>query len=389
MRRKRKILPFRLFRILLDSETGEFAGGGGGTTTTTPVETATPVTEPSTDTSAQLGSDTPADPGGTPTVDPTTTTPAAGATPGNDWQSIREAARAYGYDPGQQFGDDRQFLIHLLQQAQNNRQADFYARLGQQIAPHAQQFQTYLQQQQAPAQPQGPQPWEAPEFDERWVNLVDRDPATGVFLAKPGVPAEIAQKVNAYADWKAKFDRNPAQVINGMVEQRAKAIAADVVREQLQAQTREQTIGQIVAENRSWIYQLDAQGAPTINPMTGQPVVTPTGARYLHHLQAVRSMGVTDPRHQDSLAKNLVRAEFAAAQQAGNQAAATQAANPQTRQAATMPNLNPLQAQPPAQRRTNPAATEPSPAGKSLRELLQEDFAAEGVTDADFAPVGT
>jgi hypothetical protein len=112
------------------------------------------------------------------------------------------------------------------------------------------------------------------------------------------------------------------------------------------------------------------------------------GARYMTHLQAVRGMGVTDPRAQDMLAKQLLQGEMALAGQQQQAQAATAAASPQAQQAAHRPPVNPLQAAPPTQRRANPAATEPSASGKSLRELLAEGFAAEGITDADFANVG-
>jgi hypothetical protein len=303
----------------------------------------------------------------------------------NDWQSIREAASAYGYQFDPAIQDDRAALVHLLQRAQANQQADFYAQLGRQLAPQAQSIQQFLAQQSQPQQAQGRQPWEAPEFDERWAGLVQQDPTTGLYVAKQGVPHEIAQKVNEYVQWKTNFDRNPGAVLNGMVEARAKEIARSTFNEQFAAQARQQTIGQIVQENSAWLYQQGPDGRPAINPVTGQYQATPVGARYMFHVQALQQAGVKDPRVQDTMAKNLVRGEYALAQQQHAAAAAGQAGNVQTQQAIGRSNTNPLQALPPTQRQVTPGATEPTGAGLSLSEMLRGAFAAEGVRDQDFA----
>ena len=297
------------------------------------------------------------------------------------WQSIREAAEAQGFRFDPTVTDDRSALNFLLARAAAPRQASIYEQLGRQLAPKSQEIQQFLSQQSQPQQPTR-QPWEAPEFDERWANLVEQEPTTGLFVAKQGVPHEIAQKVNAYVEWKRGFDRNPAAVINGMVEARAKAVATETFREQFAAQQREAAIGSIAQENSAWLYQVDA-GGQRLRDYSGNFVPTPVGAAYLQQLQAVRQMGVVDPRQQDQLAKQLVRGQvaLAAQQQAGG--VQQQAANPQTQQAIAQPNRNPLQAQPPSQRRATPSATDPNEVGLSLAERIRRDLAAEGVTDSD------
>ena len=309
--------------------------------------------------------------------------PAGGQQGQPQWQSARDYALAQGFQFDGTVTDDRTALNFLMAQAGRNRQADAYAQLGRQLAPESARIQEFLSQRTTPqvAQPNR-QPWEAPEFDERWAGLVEQDPGTGLFTSKQGVPHEIAQKVNAYVEWKKGYDRNPAAVINGMVEQRAKSIAQETFREQFAAQRREQTVNAIVQENSAWLYQVDA-GGQRLRDYQGQFLPTPVGAAYLQQLQAVRQMGVVDPRQQDSLAKQLVRGQYAQAYQAQAQAAAGQSGNVQTQQAVNRPNVNPLQAQPPLQRRANPAATEPTDAGLSLAERLRRDLAAEGVSDQD------
>ena len=271
----------------------------------------------------------------------------------------------------------------MLAQAQRGQQENVYAQLGKQLAPRSGAIQQFLSQQTQP-QPAAPprQPWEAPEFDERWAGLVDQDQATGLYTSKPGVPHEIASKVNAFVEWKKGYDRNPAGVINGMVEARAKAISRETFKEQFAAQAREQQISSIVQGNAHWMYQVDPSGQPT-RDFRGQFIATPVGAAYMQQLQAVQRMGVTDPRQQDELAKNLVRGQYALAAQQQAWAAQQQAGNPAVAAAAHQPNVNPLQAAPPSTRRANPAATEPDQTGLSLSERLRAALAADGVTDTD------
>ena len=302
------------------------------------------------------------------------------------WQSIRDAAQAAGFQFGADVTDDRQALNFLLQRAQASRQQNVYEQLGRQLAPKSEQILGYLRQQGGqgvplPGNPQRPA-WEAPEFDERWAACVDRDPGTGLFVAKQGFPPEIAQKVNEYVQWKQNFDRNPAGVLNQMVEAKAEERARAVFQEQYGAVQRDSVIQSIVAENNQWMYQLDAQGNPLRN-FDGQQVVTPVGARYVHHLRQVVSAGVRDPRQQDQLAKQLVRGEYAQQYYSSQAAQAGQAADPQFQQAQGRQNVNPLQAQSIDQRRRNPAATEPDQAGLTLADRLRLDFAASGVSETD------
>jgi hypothetical protein len=371
--------------MLLDPMAGEIGSGGGGASTTT-AETDTTFSE-----NDDLGSEgdqgassASGDEGGAGDVDITgspSPTPTGATAAATDWTSIRDAAKGFGFNVPGNFQDDASFLQHVLRQADQNRQADFYSRLGQQLAPHANQIQQFLGQQQGPKPVEGPKPWEAPEFDEKWLAMVDRDPQTGIFYSKPGANPVFAEKLNSYSQWKTNYDKNPAGVLNGMVEARAKAIAQETVREQFQVQQRESAVREIVQQNTPWLYQRDQQGN-VVRDYNNQPMTTPVGARYLYHLQSVRNSGVTDPRTQDTFAKQLVQGELYASQQA---AAAQQAnQNPAARRQATnSPNINPLQTQPPTRRQINPGSTEPKITGKSLTDLLREELAAEGVTDED------
>lgn len=299
------------------------------------------------------------------------------------WQSIREAAAAQGYQFDGTVTDDRTALNFLLQQAQRNRDENVYAQLGRQLAPHSDRIRGFLSQSTQPqtATPQR-QAWEAPEFDERWGALVEQNQQTGLYYSKPGVDPSIAQKVNSYVEWKAAYDKNPAKVIDGMVEVRARAIANETFQQQFAAQAQQQEISSIVTENRAWLYQVD-QAGNQVRDFRGQFIPTPVGAAYIRELQNVQRMGVTNPRQQDALAKQIVRGQYAQAAQQQAWTAQQQATNPQTAAAVNQPNVNPLQALPPTQRAVTPGATEPSAKGQSLQEMMRQALAAQGVTDQD------
>lgn len=374
-------------RLLLDPMAGDLAGGGGA-----PIETPdvapenggpernfdAPVSDPGPSPATSAPAPVAADPNvaaGTPTQTPV------------EYQSIREAATRAGYRVPQGIEDDQAFFSHLLDQARQAQQSNVYAQLGQQLAPQAAGIHQYLAQQRTQQATPTRQPWEAPEFNPQWGSMVIQDEATGLFYGKPGTPHEIVNKVNAYATYKAEYDRDPAKFMNQMVEHKAREIAQTTFREQFEAQARTATVSQIVAENRDWLYQKDANGQPVVG-YNQQYVPTVVGARYIHHLQAIKAAGVTDPRTQDRFAKDQVRGEIAIQHYQSQQAAAAQAANPQTAAAVGLANVNPLQATTTEQRRLNPAATEPTGTCKSLGEMLREEMAAQGVTDADFANLG-
>lgn len=295
------------------------------------------------------------------------------------WQSIREAARAYGYDLSQ-YQDDSAALAHLVQAAQRSRQADYYAQLGRQLAPHAQGIGQYLQQQRTPAPATEERPaWQPPEMDDRWLALVERDPSTGVYIAKPGVNPVVADKVNAYSEWMATFAKNPTAVFEQYAQKSLPELVQKQVAQMMGQWQRNQTVDQIMSSNDPWLYARDASGR-TQSGMDGRPMLSPMGTRYMQHVQTLAQSGMTDPRMQDTVARRLLMGEMAMAQ-----GAVAPPANPaMAQQAASMPNVNALQGRPALERANTPGATDPNGAGLSLADMLRREFEANGVSDTDF-----
>ena len=394
------------FRLLLGPDPSEFTGGDGGSLGSgslvpgsQPGDTGLPdsgITQAG-DTPPSNGGPTRQDLSGATIDDGTGSGGLGGSAPAPadpnhaGWTGVRDAALARGFQFDGSVTDDAGALDHLMRLAQSNRQADYYAQLGRSLAPQAPAIQQYLQQQQAQqAQPAARPSWEAPEFDQRWASLVDRDPSTGIYVGKAGVPHDIVAKVNAYADWKQKFDQNPAQMINDAAEAKAKVVAQQVYREQFAAHQQQQSIQSIVQQNASWLYQVDPATGQQVRDFNNRPTYSVVGARYIHHLGQARQMGITDPNHQNSYAMNVVRGEWAQAQHQQGLQASAQASNPQTQQQLFRAPVNPSQALPPTQRRQGPVpGNEPGIEGLSLRDQIMRDLKAEGVTDADImASVG-
>jgi hypothetical protein len=308
-------------------------------------------------------------------------------TEGGEWESVVDVARSLGYDfGGQQFSDDRQFVLHLLNTATNRRQEDYYAQLGRQLAPHHQGIQSYLQQQQGqqasrPQQQQRPE-WEPPEFDPSWMQLVERDAQSGVFLARPGVDPSIATAVNQYDRWHQKYGHNPVAAMQPYIEQSLPAIVQQQVQAQLQQYRQQQEVDSIVARNSEWMYQRDQQGRTMIG-VGGRPLPTPQGARYGQIVQELEQNGMRSPAAVDRIARQVLAGEMAQQQSAAGQPLPTQQQQ-QNALASSRSQRNVLQSLTPQQRQQTPAATEPNTEGMSLNEMLRNALDSAGFTDADF-----
>ncbi len=402
-----------LGRVLLGPEPGEQLGGGGRAPEAAPVSGNGPgaAPEPVLDSTAGFSAEdlsqrpafddgrlsggsqgpggggaavppAPADPniaagaGAAPLGQEGTPPAGTGSSPG-----IREAALAYGLDLSS-FQDDSQAWAYMVQAAQRGTERNYYAELGQQIAPHYQQIQQFLQQQQPVAAAQEKPPaWKHPEYDQRWMGLVERDPNTGTYRAKPGINPQFAEKVQQYHDsidgWATGIVQDPETSLGPLIRQ----VAGQLLEERFGAQAVQQEAQAIYQQNESWLYQTDPAGQRQFDA-AGRAVPSALGARYYSHLQTLRQAGVTEPRTLDTLAKNLLQADVLGAQQ--QQAHLQQQQRSVPAAAVAQPNRNTGQALEPVRRDQLPGGSQPSYEGLSLSDRLRRDLEAAGVSDADF-----
>lgn len=290
--------------------------------------------------------------------------------------SLREALQSqYGLELSH-LPDDQSALAFLAQQTLEAQQNRWYTEVGRQMAPHADRFRTMLEQPPAPTQPTR-QPWEPPEFDQRWAQMVDRDPATGMWKSKPGYDPSLGNKVQAYVDFQDKVTSDPSLRAQH-IQHEARKIAREELDSRFSEYTTRQRVDQLLNSNSSWLYARDAAGNPTVAP-DGRYVPSQHGARYFSHVKTLHAAGVTNPDQLDSLAKSMLRGDVAGVQ--GKAVAnAAKAASPQARQAQSRVTANPLQDLPLDQQQT-PGATDSSSRGLNLHDMLKRSMKAEGITD--------
>lgn len=378
----------RLFTLLLDPAADDLAGGGAtadGANTAPALDSTANVSRsdldaaPSFRDGTDLGVDPAVDAGQANPGDPYTTPARSQAPAQAQTQTIRDAAAAYGLDLSQ-YQDDGAAFAHLVNLANQNRQADYYAQLGRQIAPHYQGVTEYLKTQQAAPAATERASWQAPEFDERWMALVDKDPSTGMYVAKPGVNPVFAEKVQSYADhlegWTAQLARDPEAALSGLIEKIATGLY-----EQRHQQTQQVAQAQsIVSQNESWLYQFDQAGRRMVG-QDGRFVPSPAGARYYTHVMTLKNGGISDSKTLDTLAKQLLQADIYAAQGQGQPNQGHPATPPPA--AFNRPNVNASQAVDRTRRPAPPATTTADTRGRSLLEMLRSQISENGITDED------
>jgi hypothetical protein len=371
----------------------------------TPAATVeTPATEESTETETP---ETPAEepPAAPEPTDPNVAPKKGGSQPAPTDQapaapSLLAYAAQFGVDLGQ-VQTDEDAWTQLMGLARRAVQPDPYAELGRRLAPHASDIAGFLTQRQAEAaKPKAVDrpAYMPPEFDPAWMSLVKQDDKTGQWIpvensGPRGV--EVAGKVQAYAEWKRQFDANPVAVIEQVAEAKAEAKAKALVEQALNqrfGQHAEQLeIQRTIEADKSWLYLHD--------PKTGQPVLnrlnqlqpSPEGLLYVKHLQTVAGMGVKGIGPQRQMALYLLDNDILRAQMRSGKIAApaTPTPKPQTRQAGKIPTQGGTRAiTHPSRRGLVPGADHDNPKGKSLAQMLTEDFDAEGVTSADFRDSG-
>ncbi len=272
------------------------------------------------------------------------------APPTDGWQGVREYAKAQGVDLSP-YEDDGAALSALLQAHRSLQERNYYADLGRRFAPHAEQLREFVQQRQAQrVQPPAPNAWDPPEFNEAWLQQVERDPETGLVRSKAGYDPQLAEKVQAHLDWQRKFIANPGATVGPMIEARAR----DLIEARFAEHQQRSQADQLVQSHSPWMFQALPDG---------RRQMTPEGLLYAQAARALWDSGLRDVRTLDAAAtaavENMVlRRKLAVA-------------NPQAQAQAQAqsPTLNPVggaAARPAA----GLAAAPTSSQGLSLRELL-------------------
>lgn len=151
----------------------------------------------------------------------------------------------------------------LAQARQAHQAAQNYQYLLAQREAQLQQLVAAQQQQQTQAQQQVA-PWQAPEYDPGWLNLLKRDD-DGNVVSVSGADPLLPQKVRAWVDWKAQKERefyeNPYQFVWNGLYQPIQQVVAQQVNAALADYHNRVSVQDWEARHRDLLYEAD--GRPT------------------------------------------------------------------------------------------------------------------------------
>lgn len=235
------------------------------------------------------------------------------------WASIRDAAKGYGYDLSS-YQDDHTALQALILRAREAESQSDLVRYGQHYLQHQGDFQRYLQwrqeqEQRAQAEAQKQQAWwKAPEYDPRWRQMVQKDPNTGRLIPAEGAPPDVVQKYLTAAqhsqDFFDKFAFDPVGTIKPGIEEVAKEIALQVVKQHLGGFSDTMHAQNYVSANSSWLHQRDQQGN-VVYGQDGRPQLSTAGRLFAGHVQNAISLGIQDEGQRAAYARSMVERDLA------------------------------------------------------------------------------
>lgn len=304
-------------------------------------------------------------------VIPPANDPNAAAAP----KTAREIAAQLGFGAAASFGDDTTFVQTVLAHA---NQAEAYRmqalQLQQQlIALSTGQNQPAAAAPATPAAPQAGKFWNPPEYNPAWEGLVTKG-ADGQLALAPGTPADVLPKYIAYhahkRDFAEKLLSNPEATLAPLIAAQAEAKAREII--QKETATRDETtyVQSFIRENSDWLHQRDVSGR-VVTAANGAPVLSPIGQAFQAHVNQAQQLGIRDARGQEQYARNMLRSDILAQQQA--QAAQAAAAQQSVTAANRRPNASGTIPQPGV-----PAVAMP---GMSLRDQMALAMREMGITD--------
>ena len=181
---------------------------------------------------------------------------------GDDYASLDEDAALARFQQeraeAQQLRQQTQHYAWQLQQLQQQQE---------QSQRQAQQYQQQQVQQQAAEK----KAWKAPEYDPRWLALVERN-EKGQLVPVPGADPTLPQKIQNYADWKAqneqKFWADPGGFVHEQLQDRIATMVQEQATQAIQQYHRDREISDWEKANSQWFYgangQITAEGQMVI-----------------------------------------------------------------------------------------------------------------------------
>ncbi|SFH97052.1 hypothetical protein [Planctomicrobium piriforme] len=195
------------------------------------------------------------------------------------------------------------------------------AQYGQGLMPFAQEFQSYLQQRNAPQQQPAPatppewtpesyfrEQWKAPQWQDQYTQVLQRgmvraDETTGLYVAAPGYEAAVAPilpGLNQAMDqqttqWQQLMRSNPYQdFYEKLREPMQRAWTQDLeaaIEKRFQEREQQNTVQSFERENASWLYGQDGKS------------LSPQGEQFYNVVEELQQSGITDPQKLIAMGK--------------------------------------------------------------------------------------
>lgn len=208
-------------------------------------------------------------------------------------------------DEDQIIGKLGQFQQTYQQTLRQAEQAAYYQRRLQEV--EARQHQAAQvpapQAQAAPAKPK----WDAPEFDPRWLNLVERD-ANNRLVAVPGADPMLPEKIRKYTEWKSqqeqKFFANPTEFVGNVYGDQVQQLVKEQINSALEARFSQQQVNQ----NAQSFLQQNAYWMISTDPITGQEDLSHYGRIFRDSLVEADQYQIRDPQARQQFAMARVQA---------------------------------------------------------------------------------
>lgn len=221
--------------------------------------------------------------------------------------TLRSQLQELGLDPSQ-FQDDQAAWQHVRQKLAVRAQE--YERQQQILTWQQQQLHQMRQPpQQQQAQPAAETPWwNPPPYEAMWEQpfMQGKD-------GQPVTPADvdqgIAMKLRSYKDWQREqfgnLLRDPINTLKPGLEQFVQPLVQQAIQQHFGQYQDRQFANQWVQSQEAQLFQKDARGQKLIDGY-GQPVLTPTGQKFVSHIQQLDAAGIKNPQLQQQLASALI-----------------------------------------------------------------------------------
>lgn len=197
---------------------------------------------------------------------------------------------------------------------QTYQQAQYYAHQAQQLQSQLEALRQAQQAQPQPAQPQAAKepeqpkvPWTPQQLDESYLDWID--PATQTWRENTphAVVIGYQKQQRALREFQAKLYQNPHELLNPLIEERAKSLVSPLqeelqaIKSQMEQQQYQQQVSALLGPYKNQFFAVDQSGQVQRDQF-GNPVLTQDGQLFNHYTTVVQQMGITDPRMQAAFA---------------------------------------------------------------------------------------